>query len=84
VAALKEAFYRQNLPNLMNLFATVLVFVVVIYFQVRFSCSPVSVCACACVCAYLFDRLSDCVAKQSGCAEESFPLPETAHTAVSF
>jgi len=33
VRALKEAFYRQNLPNLTNLFATVLVFVVVIYFQ---------------------------------------------------
>merc|ERR1712157_23328 len=33
VRALNEAFYRQNLPNLMNLLATVLVFVVVIYFQ---------------------------------------------------
>jgi len=33
VHALREAFYRQNLPNMMNLFATVLVFVVVIYFQ---------------------------------------------------
>jgi len=33
VKALKEAFYRQNLPNLTNLFATVLVFAVVIYFQ---------------------------------------------------
>lgn len=32
-AALREAFYRQNLPNLMNLLATVLVFLVVIYFQ---------------------------------------------------
>ena len=31
--ALKEAFYRTNLPNLMNLFSTVLVFAVVIYFQ---------------------------------------------------
>jgi len=31
--ALKEAFYRQNLPNLTNLMATALVFVVVIYFQ---------------------------------------------------
>lgn len=31
--ALKEALYRQNLPNLTNLMATVLVFVVVIYFQ---------------------------------------------------
>jgi len=33
VRALREAFYRQNLPNLTNLLATVLVFVVVIYFQ---------------------------------------------------
>merc|ERR1712231_16542 len=31
--ALREAFYRQNLPNIMNLMATVLVFAVVIYFQ---------------------------------------------------
>lgn len=31
--ALKDAFYRKELPNLTNLFATVLVFVVVIYFQ---------------------------------------------------
>jgi len=31
--ALREAFYRQNLPNIMNLMATVLVFGVVIYFQ---------------------------------------------------
>uniref|UniRef100_H2ZA98 Translocon Sec61/SecY plug domain-containing protein n=1 Tax=Ciona savignyi TaxID=51511 RepID=H2ZA98_CIOSA len=33
VRALREAFYRQNLPNLMNLMATVFVFGVVIYFQ---------------------------------------------------
>merc|ERR1712139_180987 len=33
IRALKEAFYRQNLPNLTNLLATVLVFVIVIYFQ---------------------------------------------------
>merc|ERR1711902_328322 len=33
VRALREAFYRQNLPNLMNLFATVFIFGVVIYFQ---------------------------------------------------
>jgi len=33
VRALKEAFYRQNLPNLTNLLATVLVFAIVIYFQ---------------------------------------------------
>jgi len=33
IKALNEAFYRQNLPNLFNLLATVLVFGVVIYFQ---------------------------------------------------
>eukprot|EP01123_Difflugia_compressa_P010817 TRINITY_DN406_c0_g1_i1.p1 TRINITY_DN406_c0_g1~~TRINITY_DN406_c0_g1_i1.p1 ORF type:complete len:476 (-),score=59.20 TRINITY_DN406_c0_g1_i1:203-1630(-) len=33
VRALREAFYRQNLPNITNLIATVLVFAVVIYFQ---------------------------------------------------
>uniref|UniRef100_H3AXW8 SEC61 translocon subunit alpha 1 n=1 Tax=Latimeria chalumnae TaxID=7897 RepID=H3AXW8_LATCH len=33
VRALREAFYRQNLPNLMNLIATVFVFAIVIYFQ---------------------------------------------------
>ena len=33
VRALKDAFYRTNLPNITNLLATVLVFVVVIYFQ---------------------------------------------------
>jgi len=33
VRALKEAFYRQNLPNCFNLMATVLVFMIVIYFQ---------------------------------------------------
>eukprot|EP00128_Syssomonas_multiformis_P018763 Colp12_sorted_trinity150504_noHs@25030 len=33
VRALKDAFYRPNQPNLMNLLATVLIFAVVIYFQ---------------------------------------------------
>ena len=33
VQALKEAFYRQNAPNLTNLLATVSVFFIVIYFQ---------------------------------------------------
>jgi len=33
IGALKEAFYRQNAPNITSLFATVLVFFVVIYFQ---------------------------------------------------
>lgn len=31
--ALQEAFYRQNLPNIMNLLATVVVFAAVIYLQ---------------------------------------------------
>lgn len=31
--ALKEAFYRANLPNISNLLATVLIFLVVIFFQ---------------------------------------------------
>merc|ERR1712086_266610 len=31
--ALKEAFYSQNQPNVTNLLATVLVFIIVIYFQ---------------------------------------------------
>jgi len=34
VRALREAFYRQNLPNLMNLMATIFIFGVVIYLQV--------------------------------------------------
>ena len=33
VRALKEAFYRTNLPNLTNLLSTVFIFLVVIYFQ---------------------------------------------------
>lgn len=41
VRALREAFYRQNLPNLMNLLATILVFAIVIYFQVTLRSSYV-------------------------------------------
>jgi protein transport protein SEC61 subunit alpha len=33
IRALKEAFYRTSLPNLTNLLATVLIFLIVIYFQ---------------------------------------------------
>ena len=33
VPALKEAFYRVNLPNITNLFSTIIMFIVVIYFQ---------------------------------------------------
>merc|ERR1711896_14961 len=33
VLALREAFYRQSAPNLTNLFATMLVFFIVIYFR---------------------------------------------------
>ena len=35
VCGLQEAFYWQNLPNLTNLMATILVFGIIIYFQVR-------------------------------------------------
>ena len=40
VRALKEAFYRQSLPNVTNLLATILVFLVVIYFQARCNSHP--------------------------------------------
>lgn len=33
VRALKEAFYRKELPNVTNLLATIVIFMVVIYFQ---------------------------------------------------
>merc|ERR1719378_1554246 len=33
IMALKEAFYRAHAPNITSLFATILVFFVVIYFQ---------------------------------------------------
>lgn len=33
IVALKEAFYRESLPNITNLMATILVFCVVVYFQ---------------------------------------------------
>ncbi|KAJ8549441.1 hypothetical protein K7X08_033148 [Anisodus acutangulus] len=33
ISALREAFYRQSLPNVTNLLATVLIFLIVIYFQ---------------------------------------------------
>jgi len=33
IRALKEAFYRSNLPNVSNLLATILIFLIVIYFQ---------------------------------------------------
>ena len=34
LAALKDAFYREDLPNVTNLMATIIIFSVVIYFQV--------------------------------------------------
>lgn len=37
ISALQQAFYRSQLPNLNNLLATVLVFLIVIYFQVSSS-----------------------------------------------
>merc|ERR1711953_883061 len=33
VRALREAFYREGLPNITNLLATLVVFAIVIYFQ---------------------------------------------------
>ena len=33
IRALKEAFYRTNLPNITNLLSTILIFLIVIYFQ---------------------------------------------------
>ena len=33
VRALKDAFYRTNMPNITNLLATIVIFLVVIYFQ---------------------------------------------------
>jgi hypothetical protein len=34
IRAVHEAFYQQNLPNLLNLVATIRVFTIIIYFQV--------------------------------------------------
>lgn len=34
--ALKEAFYRPNLPNVTNLLATIVIFLLVVYFQASF------------------------------------------------
>ena len=34
VRALKEAFYRSSLPNITQLMSTIVIFLVVIYFQV--------------------------------------------------
>ena len=45
--ALKEAFYRQNLPNISNLLATVFVFIIVIYFQVGPSACLYAPLACS-------------------------------------
>lgn len=48
LAALQDAFYRQGLPNIMQLLATVSIFLMVVYFQVS-----VCVCVGACVCMCL-------------------------------
>uniref|UniRef100_A0A674PDP3 Protein transport protein SEC61 subunit alpha n=1 Tax=Takifugu rubripes TaxID=31033 RepID=A0A674PDP3_TAKRU len=53
VRALREAFYRQNLPNLMNLLATVFVFAVVIYFQDATSGGPARAYPVGGLCYYL-------------------------------
>jgi protein transport protein SEC61 subunit alpha len=36
VEAIHRSFYRSNIPNLSNLIATIIVFLIVIYFQVHF------------------------------------------------
>lgn len=33
--AVHEAFYRQNLPNMLNVFATILIFAIAMYCQVQ-------------------------------------------------
>uniref|UniRef100_A0A3Q3BCV3 Protein transport protein SEC61 subunit alpha n=1 Tax=Kryptolebias marmoratus TaxID=37003 RepID=A0A3Q3BCV3_KRYMA len=53
VRALREAFYRQNLPNLMNLIATIFVFAVVIYFQDATSGGPARAYPVGGLCYYL-------------------------------
>ncbi|CAO2605833.1 Protein transport protein Sec61 subunit alpha-like 2 [Lemmus lemmus] len=53
VRALREAFYRQNLPNLMNLIATIFVFAVVIYFQDTSSGGPARAYPVGGLCYYL-------------------------------
>lgn len=50
--ALKEAFYRQNLPNISNLLATVFVFIIVIYFQVGPSACLYAPLACSRSCSW--------------------------------
>uniref|UniRef100_A0A4W3JW55 SEC61 translocon subunit alpha 1a n=1 Tax=Callorhinchus milii TaxID=7868 RepID=A0A4W3JW55_CALMI len=53
VRALREAFYRQNLPNLMNLIATIFVFAVVIYFQDNTGGGPARAYPVGGLCYYL-------------------------------
>uniref|UniRef100_A0A8C6U0V4 Protein transport protein SEC61 subunit alpha n=1 Tax=Neogobius melanostomus TaxID=47308 RepID=A0A8C6U0V4_9GOBI len=53
VRALREAFYRQNLPNLMNLISTIFVFAVVIYFQDATSGGPARAYPVGGLCYYL-------------------------------
>ena len=59
VRALKEAFYRNNLPNCTNLLATIAIFLVVIYFQVR------RYPACMCL---LFACMSACMSAKLSCS----------------
>ncbi|POI25471.1 hypothetical protein CIB84_010779 [Bambusicola thoracicus] len=53
VRALREAFYRQNLPNLMNLIATIFVFAIVIYFQDTSAGGPARAYPVGGLCYYL-------------------------------
>lgn len=63
VRGLREAFYRQNLPNLMNLLATVLVFAIVIYFQV---CIVLIIANCKKINWYFFEGLQSRSTNQVG------------------
>ena len=57
VRALKEAFYRNNLPNCTNLLATIAIFLVVIYFQVGYSVLTLETSLTSCICKSFLNLL---------------------------
>ena len=66
IRGLREAFYRQNLPNLTNLLATVMVFAIVIYFQVCLFClSLMSERESVCVLLHFVSEAEICLAIHS-------------------
>ena len=79
VRALREAFYRQNLPNLMNLMATILIFGVVIYFQVS---SKKSFKLCFILTIFLFFRVSEwtCPSRVHVTVGNTLPTPSNFST----